>query len=454
MMKSYRLFCFTLILITALTLIVHFRSTFFSQAASEQAKPPIAQPVLPTGLEDTVKNTLGANYRPMKLPTTQQAKRLADDRANGESFGYSVALSDDGNTALIDARDDSEEGMQSNGAAYIFIRSEAGWSQQAKLLASDKAGLDLFGKSVALSADGNVAVIGALGHDKGGIDANGAAYIFTRSMGCWSEQAILLANDKSSADFFGWSVALSADGNIALIGAVFEDDNETIDNGAAYVFTHSMGHWSQQAKLLANDKLKGSHLGQSVSLSRAGDTALVGANGAAYVFTHSMAGWSQEGKLLPSDKMPRNAFGNSVSLSEDGNTALIGDFTNHDNNTQYNGAAYVFTYSVDGWSQQAKLLANDKADFDHFGGSVVLSRGGDAAFIGTYGVGKREGVTGNGAAYIFTHSMGNWTQQKKLLANDKTANNNFGWSMALSGDGNTMLIGSWGNSTVYVFVIH
>jgi hypothetical protein len=69
-------------------------------------------------------------------------------------------------------------------------------------------------------------------------------------------------------------------------------------------------------------------------------------------------------------------------------------------------------------------------------------------------VGKREGVTGNGAAYIFTHSMGNWTQQKKLLANDKTANNNFGWSMALSGDGNTMLIGSWGNSTVYVFVIH
>jgi hypothetical protein len=405
----------------------------------------------------------------MQLPSSQQAKLLAGDKASDDNFGTSVALSSDGNTALIGAYNESDSGTSGNGAVYVFTRSGSSWSQQAKLLAGDKASGDRFGYSVALSSDGNTALIGASLENDSGTSGNGAAYVFTRAVSTWSQQAKLLAADKATSDNFGYSVALSSDGNTALIGARYTSDSGTFSNGAAYVFTFSVGIWSQQQKLLASDKATGDLFGYSVALSSDGNTALIGAysksdsptfgNGAAYVFTRNASVWSQQQKLLTSDKADNDQFGISVALSGDGNTALIGARSKSDSPTSGNGAAYVFTRNAGVWSQQQKLLASDKADADFFGWSVALSNDGNTALIGAYY--KTDSPTAeNGAAYIFTRNANVWSQQQKLLASDKTNFDRFGSSVALSGGGDTALIGAYNtsdsgttnNGAAYVFV--
>jgi uncharacterized repeat protein (TIGR01451 family) len=186
-----------------------------------------------------------------------------------------VALSGDGNTALVG----SPGNNSSQGAAYVFTRSGTTWSQQPELTASDGAASDLFGNSVALSGDGNTALVGAPLHDS----FQGAAYVFTRSGTTWSQQQELTASNGAADDQFGHSVALSGDGNTALVGAPIHDSYQ----GAAYVFTRSGTMWSQQQELTASDSFQ---FGDSVALSGDGNTALVGsygnnsAQGAAYVF--------------------------------------------------------------------------------------------------------------------------------------------------------------------------
>ena len=212
---------------------------------------------------------------------TQQAKLLASDGAYDDSFGYSVSLS--GNTALIGF--DNENGADS-GSAYVFIRTGTAWTQQAKLLASDGTAGDSFGYAVSL--DGNTALIGAISDDDNGVDS-GSAYVFTRTGTTWTQQAKLLASDGAAQDYFGLSVSLK--GDTALIGVPQSIGNGNY-SGSAYIFTRTGTTWTQQAKLLASDGADGDSFGGSVSL--ASDTALIGAflndgngtdSGSAYVFT-------------------------------------------------------------------------------------------------------------------------------------------------------------------------
>ncbi len=418
--------------------------------------------------DNAIKPALGPNVVPMAFPPTQQAKLLASDKATFDVFGASVSLSSDGNTALIGAYGTSDSGTLANGAAYIFTRSGGVWTQQTKLLASDKADSDEFGISVSLSSDGNTALVGADREDDGSTTDNGAAYIFIRSGGVWTQQAKFLASDKDDSDEFGISVSLSSDGNTAIVGADREDDGATTVNGAVYVFTRSGGVWTEQGKLLASDKASTDYFGRSVSLDSDGNIALIGAhfesdsgtsnNGAVYVFTRSGGVWTEQAKLLASDKANQDLFGGSVSLNGDGSTAIIGAYNEDDSGTTNNGAAYIFTRSGSVWTQQAKLLASDKANSDQFGYSVSLSSDGNAALISARG--DSEGVTtGNGAAYIFTRTGGVWTQQAKLFAADKASSDAFSHSVSLSNDGNTVLIGAiyeddggaTNNGAAYVF---
>ena len=400
-------------------------------------------------------DTRGAAFPVVIDPTfTQQAKLLAADKENNDEFGASVAVS--GDTAVVGAVGEDDGGQTTNGAAYVFTRTGGVWTQQAKLLAADKADNDQFGYSVALSGD--TAVVGANLEDDGMTGNNGAAYVFTRTGGVWTQQQKLLAADRSAGDQLGVSVALS--GDTAVVGANGEDDGPSNNNGAAYVFTRTGGVWTQQQKLLAADKTDGDHFGISVTVS--GDTAVVGAyfeddgitanNGAAYVFTRTGGVWSQQAKLLAADKANTDFFGISVALS--GDTAVVGASVEDDSGTTDNGAAYVFTRTAGVWTQQQKLLAADKSASDNFGASVAVS--GDTAVVGAYGE-DDGGTTGNGAAYVFTRTGGVWTQQQKLLAADVANNDQFGWSVALSGD--TALVGArsesdsgtTANGAVYVF---
>lgn len=396
---------------------------------------------------------------------TQQQKLLASDAATGDEFGGSVALSSDGNTAIVGARYESTLPSTQNGAAYVFTRSGTTWTQQQKLLASDAASNDEFGGSVALSSDGNTAIVGAPTKNS----SLGAAYVFTRSGSTWTQQQKLSASDAATGDRFGDSVALSSDGNTAIVGASAESTSPNLLNGAAYVFTRSGSTWTEQQKLLASDAASSDQFGCAVALSSDGNTALIGAaledtspntnNGAAYVFTRSGTTWTEQQKLLASDAATGDAFGGSVDLSSDGNTALIGANLEDTSPNTSNGAAYVFTRSGSTWTEQQKLLASDAASSDRFGISVALSSDGNTALIGA-DFESTAPNTNNGAAYVFTRSGATWAQQQKLLASDAATNDQFGCAVALSANANTAIVGAFDNDSspnvdngaAYVFV--
>jgi hypothetical protein len=224
---------------------------------------------------------------------TQQAKIQASDRQASDFFGSSVSMSSNGNTAIVGAMFE-DTGGSSAGAAYIFTRSGTTWTQQVKIQASDKQASDNFGVSVAISDDGNTAIVGAYTEDTGGTNA-GAAYIFTRSGTTWTQQAKIQASDKQASDFFGHSVAISSNGNTALVGA-YNDHTGSDRTGSAYIFTRSGTTWTQQARIQASDKQASDNFGWSVAISDDGNTTIAGAynedtggtdTGAAYIFEKS-----------------------------------------------------------------------------------------------------------------------------------------------------------------------
>jgi len=376
---------------------------------------------------------------------SEEQKIMASDAEASDLFGYRVSLSSDGNTAIVGALYE-DAGGSAAGAAYVFVRSGSVWSQQQKLTAGDAQANDNFGYSVSLSSDGNTAIVGAYGEDAGGSNA-GAAYVFVRSGGVWSEQQKLTASDAQASDYFGCSISLSGDGNTAIVGALLEDAGGS-DAGAAYVFVKSGGVWSQQQKLTANDAEAVDYFGISVSLSSDGNTAVVGAPyedtggsdaGASYVFVRSGVVWSEQQKLTASDAEAFDYFGYSVSLSSDGNTAIVGAYY-EDTGGGDAGAAYVFVRTGGVWSEQQKLTASDAEAGDYFGSSVSLSSDGNTVIVGAFY--EDTGGDAVGAAYVFVRSGGVWSQQQKLTASDAEAFDFFGNSVSLSSDGNTAIVGA------------
>jgi hypothetical protein len=362
---------------------------------------------------------------------SHQAKLTASDGAEDDYFGTSVSVS--GDTALVGAFVDDDHGI-SSGSAYVFERVGSSWSQQAKLTASDGAAYDHFGISVSVSGD--TALVGARHDDDHGI-SSGSAYVFERVGSSWNQQAKLTASDGAAADYFGYSVSVS--GDTALMGAYGDDDHGS-ESGSAYVFERVGSSWSQQAKLTANDGAENDHFGSSVSVS--GDTALMGAygdddygseSGSAYVFERVGGIWSQQAKLTADDGAEYDHFGYSVSVS--GDIALVGTLEIYASS----GSAYVFERVGSAWSQQAKLTANDGAENDNFGTSVSVS--GDTALVGAYG--DDDQGSGSGSAYVFERVGSAWSQQTKLTAGDGAEYDRFGYSVSMSG--NTALVGAYGD---------
>jgi phosphodiesterase/alkaline phosphatase D-like protein len=375
---------------------------------------------------------------------------LAGESGEEGHFGQSVALSADGSTAVVGAPTADGEA----GAVLVFTRTGSTWTQQAELApkGGEESGNGEFGASVALSAEGNTAVIGAPG-DNGGV---GAAWVFTRSKaGAWTQQAGKLtpeAGEEIGEGHFGSSVALSAEaeGSTAVIGG--PGDNGGV--GAAWVFTRSEGAevWSQQGSKLTpeiGEEVGSGQFGASVALSSEGNTVAVGAPadntnvGAVWVLTRTGSTWAQQGtKLIAKtlEEIGSGAFGSSVALSSDGNTALIGGPSDGE---PIRGAAWVFTRSEGVWAQQgAKLTAKaeEESEKGAFGSSVELSSDGNIALIG--GPGDNEDA---GAAWTFARSSeGVWAQEGvKLTAKteEESEKGAFGSSVALSSDGYTALIG-------------
>jgi len=390
---------------------------------------------------------------------SQATKLTADDGDGGDSFGASVALTADGTTAVIGADGDEDPNGEDSvyggaGSAYVFEESDDTWSQSAKLAANDGDGGDSFGSSVAVSDDGTTAVVGANNDEDPNGDGAGSAYVFTDSDGSWSQQAKLFADDGDYDDRFGDSVALSDDGTTAVIGAYDDEDPNGVYAGSAYVFTDSGGSWSQQAKLTADDGTEDDWFGKSVTVSADASTAIVGApevsrggDGAAYVFEESDGTWSQQAKLTGGDDIASGSLGRSAAISNDGTIAVVGAYTDDTPNPDYvgdhgsAGTAYVFGASDGSWSQQAKLTAEDGDEDDEFGWAVGLSDDGTTAVIGAH---RDEDPNGSmaGSAYLFEESDNTWSQTSKLVADDGEEDDQFGESVAVSGDSTTAIVGA------------
>ncbi len=369
-------------------------------------------------------------FRVLGTGWSQDAQKVASDGAGGDRLGSSVAIS--GDTAVVGAPDDDVGGNADQGSAYVFVRSGAGWTEQGHLFATGGAAGDNFGVSVSIYRD--TVVVGADTADVGVNADQGSAYVFTRSGTSWTQQAKLNSSDGAGGDAFGHSVSIDSD--TAFVGADQHTVLGNLSQGSVYVFVRSGTVWTEQAELTSIGGSTGDHFGTSVALS--GTTAIVGANlddalatdqGSAYVFVGSGSSWTQQAQLTAADGAASDQFGTSVAIS--GDTVIVGADADDVGGNGDQGSAYVFTRSGSLWSEQSHLTASDGSAADGFGNSVGLS--GDTAVVGSYvdGVGAN---AAQGSAYVFTRNAGTWAQQSHLTATGGAADDEFGTSVAISGD--------------------
>jgi hypothetical protein len=383
---------------------------------------------------------------------TQQQKVAASDDIGGIGFGFSVALSADGNVAVVGADLDKIGGNKFQGSCYVFARTDNVWTEQQKLTVPDGATFDEFGSAVAISSDGTTIIVTATNDQVGGNAHQGSAYVYTRSENVWILQQQLTA---TGAQDFGQSVALSSDGNTAIIG--------TFDvNGSAYVFARADGSWSLQQQLSTPET--GDFFGIGVALSGNGDTAIVGAmldnvgdnarQGSAYVFTRSAGIWTIQQKLVATGGNAEDDFGRFIAMSSDGNTAIVS--ASHDDSVgRPPGSAYVFVRNGNTWGQAAHLLPSDSQVGDKFGSNITISADGSIAIVGALFDDVDRNVD-QGAAFVFTRSGEIWSEQKRLTEVPGQPGDHFGFFSALSADGQTAIIGtdfsaSRGPGTAYAF---
>jgi len=351
-------------------------------------------------------------------------------------FGSAVAIS--GDTIIVGAEaedggstgvggDESDRSKTSSGAAYVFVRSDNSWTQQAYLKPNNTTTGHYFGQAVAI--EGDTAVVGSYA------DESGDVHVFVREDETWRHDARLTAHNAGQFDGFGQTLAIS--GDTILVGAGEEDssavgingdgfNNSADRNGAAYIFERAPedGEWRQQAYLKADRRSL--YFGTSVGLS--GDVAVVGArwenneSGAAYVFERGEAGWQQLQRLAASNAETVHAFGWSVDMAgefivvgaprEDSRSVGINSNPDPFPRFRFSGAAYVYSREgADGWTERAYLKATNTGGHDEFGQAVAASADGTvlagAPFEDSNAVGVDSPAIDNndfsraGAAYVF-----------------------------------------------------
>jgi len=421
---------------------------------------------------------------------TQQAYVKASNTGLTDNFGYAVALSADGDTLAVSAYfeasgakgidgNEDDDSIPQAGAVYVFTRNAGTWSQQAYIKASNTEEIgpdnelgvgDQFGFSLALSDDGDTLAVSAIDEHSAapGIDGDqsdnslrgaGAVYLFTRSANTWMQQAYIKPTNPSAGDYFGYSVSLTADGNMLAVGAYDEDgslagtnerqDDDVNGTGAVYVLTRTGGQWKQTAYLKASNAERSDSLGVAVSISADGNTlaataldedgATTGINssaipdwrndasaGAVYVFVRNRDTWSEQAYIKASNTGRHDWFGARLSLSGDGNTLAVGaqledsaargiNAKQDDDTAQEAGAIYLFTRDGTTWTQNAYVKGSNTEAYDEFGSAVALNRDGTSMAVGARGEDSAaNGIDGDqndnsayesGAVYLFHRAV-------------------------------------------------
>jgi hypothetical protein len=367
------------------------------------------------------------------LPSPRVAFVKPSNPAAAAEFGHAVAISGDGLTVAVGASLVANEA----GAVYVFRRTGDVWAQEAIVTAANAEAGDQFGWSVALSGNGNTLAVGARREDSGSVGVNGiatdnsvmssgAAYVFTRAGTTWTQQAYVKASNTDVGDSFGQDVALSADGLTLAVAAPEEDSNATMING-------------NSANNLATEA------------------------GAVYVYTFTLA-WAQQAYMKPSNTDAGDQFGWSIALASDGSTLAVGAYREDsgvvgspaDNSSTNAGAAYVFTRSGNLWTQRAYLKAPALDLGDNFGYGIAISNDGSRVAVSAEGESSAAaGVGGNasdnsavsaGALYVFA-GTGTWAPQAYVKATNPDADDQLGFCVTLSGDGSLLAGGAFHESS-------
>lgn len=382
----------------------------------------------------------------------------ASNTGASDQLSYGAALSADGTTLAVGAPgeasaatgvggDQTSDAAPYSGAVYVFRRSGSVWAQEEYLKASNTGADDLFGESLALSSDGTILAVGAPSESSaatgvGGnqtnnrMDGAGAVYVFVRTDTTWEQQAYVKASNPGEINEFGGDVSLSADGGTLAVGAEGEQsaatgidgdqDDESVNGaGAVYVFRRTGSTWAQEAYVKASNTNAGDRFGRVVALAADGATLAV-----------------------------------SAPYEESAATGVDGDQMNND--AMRSGAVYVFGRTGSTWAQEAYIKSSNNGPGDTFGVSMALSASGEVLAVGAFsedseatgidGDQASNGARDSGAAYLFRRDDSGWVQEAYVKASNAEADDHFGFRVALSSDGATLIVSAHEESSVAVGV--
>lgn len=356
------------------------------------------------------------------------------DNTASPLLGESISVSDDGKTILAGAWGSDNPASAAGSASFFYKDVNGNWSGATQIFASDKTGDDNFGEVVAISGNGQVAVIGAQGESSNG----GSAYIFTRSGNSWIERTKITSPNANAQ--FPTSIAISTDGSTIALG---EHTYNSLQ-GRVAVYTRSGDVWSQQGSYItASDYAANAQFGSAVALSSDGNLMIIGASGAnggvissgkLYIFTRTGTTWTQRNTLTANTPIAYEFMGHSISLSKDGTTLAVGSATS-------NGNVYIFNGNQYTWTQSAVILSESA----YFGSTLSISGNGEVLVIGSPNdvIG---GVSNSGSAYIYAKNNTSWIMVNKLTKTIPTEWDKFGVSVDISEDGLVVFIGCRGDS--------
>ena len=355
---------------------------------------------------------------------------LSPTNGANSRFGTSVAISDDGNYIIVGARTDLE--LSQSGAVYIFFKSGATWTQQAKLKSGSTAINGFFGASVDIDATGTRCVVSS--HISGGYN-----YVFLRTGTSWTLEASFFRSGRSSTDYEVKS-SISGDGATIITGSYGYNGY----TGLATIYTRVNTTWTQKANLTGSGVVANDAFGYDVSINSNGTYAIVGTQrgpvfGFAFIYVYTTS-WTLQSKIIPSDSKNPDGFGISVDINGAGDRVIIG--APSATAPTYQGKAYIYTRSGTTWTQEATLVISDGAnDPGGPGRRVSMSRDGSSAIIAGYAA-PVSGLSNAGKSFLFTRSGTTWTQRGVLTASNPTANAYYGYGLAISADGLVLIIGA------------
>ena len=371
-------------------------------------------------------------------------------------YGWSVSMSNDGKYALVGAPNwVTGDGQITQGAVIVYSLSGDTWNKEQEIRSSGIDDGDEFGYSVSISDDGKTIAIGARQEDTGsGIIDNGAVYIYKYDGTSWTGEYKIVASDGLSGDEFGYSVAISGDGNSLVVGAPLRNSPSN-DEGSVYFYEYGgtgIG-WTGEQRIddpritpSISDRF-GDRFGWSVDISNDGNYAILGSfnssgPGEAYMYGLSGGSWTSIQSMTASDGGNTDRFGFSVSITKDGKYIAIGSI-NEDTGVSNDGAVYIYKYDGTNWTNEEKIIASDGQQFDRFGNSVSISSDGKYLIVGT---GNYINLSGRpGKAYIFYREDckedGQWIEKKINNIDSPQINDKFGYSVSISENGCYSIVG-------------